>query len=110
QWHAGDLSISLLPGGRGLDELWYEPRRIVAPSRRLRRTNPEGRQAGRPPGPAGDQTRAGDQHEDRQDARPRNSTHAPGPRRRGDRIKLADYRYRRISSIMQSIGAAAFEG
>src|SRR5262249_52278565 len=42
----------------------------------------------RPAGPATDQVRAGHQHQDRQDARPRRALVPPTTRRRGDRIEI----------------------
>ena len=47
--------------------------RCLSPSRHLRRTNSQGREAGRPAGHAVDQIRVRDQPEDRQGARPRHS-------------------------------------
>ena len=49
-------------------------------------TDPQGRQACRSAGRAANQVRACDQPEDRQGARPHDPTHAPRPRRRGDRM------------------------
>ena len=53
---------------------------------RLRRSHPQGREAGRPAGAGADQVRAGDQPQDRQGARPRRAADAARPRRRGDRM------------------------
>jgi hypothetical protein len=49
-----------------------------------------GREARRPAGPAGYQSRIDHQPEDRQDARPHPSTFAAWPGRRGDRVILAN--------------------
>ena len=56
---------------------------------RLRRSHPQGREAGRPAGAGADQVRAGDQPQDRQGARPRSAADAARPRRRGDRMRAA---------------------
>ena len=53
---------------------------------RLCRSHSQGRETGRPAGAGSDQVRAGDQPEDRQGARPRNSADTARPRRRGDRM------------------------
>ena len=60
-------------------------------ARRLRRPHPQGREARRPSGAVTDQVRTGDQPEDRQGARPRNSADIARPRRRGDRISQRRY-------------------
>ena len=56
------------------------------PRRRLRRSHPQGREAGRPAGAGADQVRAGHQPEDRQGAWPHRAAIAARSRRRGDRI------------------------
>ena len=55
-------------------------------SARIRRSHSQRCQASRLARPATDQVRAGDQHEDRQGARPHRAGHASRPRRRGDRM------------------------
>jgi putative tryptophan/tyrosine transport system substrate-binding protein len=57
--------------------------------RELRWKNSKGREAGRPAGPAIHEGRAGHQHEDSSGARSHVPDHAAGPRRRGDRMRLA---------------------
>ena len=59
--------------------------RPVSPGRRLHRPDPQGREAGRPTGAAGDKTRAGHQPQDRQGARPHR---APDAARRREFIAL----------------------
>src|SRR5262245_7749931 len=61
-------------------------RRPVSPRGRLRRSHPQGREAGGPTGTGADQVRAGDQPQDRQGARPRRTANAARPCRRGDRM------------------------
>src|SRR6266511_4046468 len=58
---------------------------------RLRRSHPQGREAGRPAGAGADQVRAGDQPQDRQGARPRHAGNRAGPRRRGDRMRRREF-------------------
>ena len=58
---------------------------------RLRRSHPQGREAGRPAGAGADQVRAGHQPQDRQGARPRRAADAARPRRRGDRMKRREF-------------------
>src|SRR5262249_51101308 len=60
--------------------------RSVSPRRRLCRSHPQRREAGRPTGAGADQVRAGDQSQDREGARPRSATNAARARRRGDRM------------------------
>ena len=60
--------------------------RPVPPRGRLRRSHPQGREAGRPAGAGADQIRAGHQPQDRQGARPHLAAGGARPRRRGDRI------------------------
>ena len=66
-------------------------RRPVPARGRLRRSHPQGREAGRPAGAGADQVRAGDQPQDRQGARPRRAADAARPRRRGDRMKRREF-------------------
>ena len=58
---------------------------------RLRRSHPQGREAGRPAGAGADQVRAGDQPQDRQGARPRSAAVRARPRRRGDRMRRREF-------------------
>ena len=58
----------------------------MTPGRRLRREDPQGRQAGRSAGPATDHIRAGRQSQDREGARPYRPAIDPRPRRRGHRM------------------------
>ena len=65
------------------DELRNQYSGRLASGRRLHRSNPQGRQAGRPAGLAADQIRAGHQPQDRQGARPRGARRpcSPAPTR-----------------------------
>ena len=58
---------------------------------RLCRSHPQGREARRLAGGAGDQVRAGHQRRDRQDARPHRTAYAALDRRRRDRIGLLSF-------------------
>jgi hypothetical protein len=58
----------------------------VAARSRLRRSHPQGREAGRPAGAGADQVRDRAQPQDREGARPRHPGHRARARRRGDRI------------------------
>ena len=60
--------------------------RCVSSCRRLHRPHSQGREARRPAGPAGHESRAGHQPQDRQGARPQRPAPAARPRRRGDRM------------------------
>ena len=75
-------------GGRSrrADELRDRYCGHVASGRSLHRSNPQGCQARRPAGLAGDQIRVRHQHADRPRDRPRHSTHIARARRRGGRI------------------------
>src|SRR5262249_2650366 len=53
----------------------------------LRRSHPQGREAGRPARASANQVRAGDQSQDREGARARRADNRAGARRRGDRMK-----------------------
>src|SRR5437660_1500895 len=64
-----------------------KPNGPLAPSRHLRRKNPQGRQTRRSAGPTADDIRAGRQSQDRQDARPHRAASDPRARRRGARMK-----------------------
>src|SRR5262249_30476377 len=65
--------------------------RHVPARRRLRRPHPQGRETGRSAGAGADQVRVGDQHEDRQGARPDGAGRGARPRRRGDRVRRRQY-------------------
>jgi hypothetical protein len=79
-------SDRLFVGGGGL--LSYDPDRIDQYRRAAGYVDRilRGRQARRPAGAGADEIRAGNQHENRQGARPRRPAHAARPRRRGDRV------------------------
>src|SRR5262249_34895808 len=66
--------------------LWARSDRPVPTRGRLRRPHPQGREARRASGAGADQIRDGHQPQDRQGSRPRTSTVAACPRRRGDRM------------------------
>src|SRR5262249_44724963 len=59
---------------------------------RLRRSHPQGREAGGPGSAGTDQVRIDAQSQNRQGARPRDSGGRARPRRRGDRVISADLR------------------
>src|SRR5206468_9730365 len=71
---------------RRIDLVWGEFRRPIPASSRLRRSHPQGREAGRPAGAGADQVRNGAQPQDRQGARARRAAVRARPRRRGDRM------------------------
>ena len=77
------LSLSLLRHRRRPDLLRARSGRPVPPRGRLRRSHPQGREAGRPAGAGADQVRAGHQPQDRQGARHRLSRRrcSPAPTR-----------------------------
>ena len=77
--------------GGGLISYGSDHHRPVPARGRLRRSHPQGREAGRPAGAGADQVRAGDQPQDRQGARPRRAADAARPRRRGDRMKRREF-------------------
>jgi hypothetical protein len=70
----------------GAHLLWPRSHRLVPARGRLRRSHPQGREARRPAGTCADQVRAGDQSQDRQDARSRGAAVAARACRRGDRM------------------------
>ena len=72
--------------GGGLISYGPDIDRPVPARGRLRRSHPQGREAGRPAGAGADQVRVGDQPQDREGARPRCAADAARPRRRGDRV------------------------
>src|SRR5450830_1571228 len=74
--------------GRGTDLLRFRSGRPVPERGGLRRSHPQGREAGRPSGAGADQVRTCDQPEDRQGAWPHRAAAAARPRRRGDRIEM----------------------
>jgi putative ABC transport system substrate-binding protein len=59
------VRISLLRHERWAGVVWRRPRRPILASRRLRRSYPQGREAGRSAGSAANQIRIGDQPQDR---------------------------------------------
>src|SRR5262249_18609450 len=73
----------------GLMSFWAGSHRSVPPSSRLRRPDPQGREAKRPAGAGADQVRAGDQPQDRQDTWSRSAAQHARPRRGGDRIRYS---------------------
>src|SRR5262245_49075534 len=83
---AGDLLESLLRRQRRPHLVRPRSGRLVPPRGRLRRSHPQGREAGRSAGAGADQIRAGHQSQDRQGAWPRSAADAARPRRRGDRV------------------------
>src|SRR6266700_4088053 len=72
---------------RRIDLVWGEFRRPIPASSRLRRSHPQGREAGRPAGAGANQVRNGAQPQDRQGARPRRAARSARARRRSDRMK-----------------------
>jgi hypothetical protein len=83
---AGGVPVPLSSGERRPDVVRPQYGRAISARGRLCRPHPQGREPGRVAGAAPDQVRAGDQHQDRQGARPRRAAFAARPRRRGDRI------------------------
>src|SRR5262249_19452614 len=73
--------------GRWADQLWHQKRGWVPPNWNPRRSDSQGREAGRSTGTAADQIRAGHQHEDRRGARPHRPAGRARHRRRGDGVK-----------------------
>src|SRR5262249_32952521 len=71
--------------------LWRRPRRYVSPGRRLCRSNPQGRETGRPAGSAADQIPTRYQSQNRQGPWARSPAHVARPRRRGDRVKRREF-------------------
>ena len=63
----------------------------LSPGRHLYRPDSQGREARRPAGPAGHQSRTGHQPQDREGARPHRPAHAARPRRRGDRMRRREF-------------------
>ena len=81
-----------LPGRRRRPHLlWARFPRPIPARGRLRRSRPQGREAGRPAGPTADQIRARRQSQDRQEAGPRHPRLAARPRRRGHRMRRRDF-------------------
>ena len=68
------------------DLLWAGFCRPIPASRRLRRSHPQGGEAGRFAGAGADQIRNRHQSQDRQGTRPRRAIHSARARRRGDRM------------------------
>jgi hypothetical protein len=63
----------------------------VPPRGLLRRSDPQGRESRRPTRTGPHEVRAGDQSQDRQGTRPRNSADPARARRRGDRVKRREF-------------------
>src|ERR1700733_12946583 len=76
---------------RRLDELWCRPAGRLSPSRRLRCTHPQGREAGRPAGRAVHESGARHQSQDCKGAGSHLPATAARPRRRGDRMRRRDF-------------------
>ena len=106
---ARGLVRALLRHRRRLDLLRAGFCRPVPARGRLRRSHPQGREARRPAGAGADQVRAGDQPQDRQDARPRSAAIAARPRRRDDRMRTARVHHatRRCGGHVAARGARA---
>ena len=83
---AGDLLPARIRRRRRLDLLRLRCPRSVQAFGRLRRSHPQGREAGRPAGAGSDQIRTGDQPQDRQGARARGADIDIAARHRSDRI------------------------
>jgi hypothetical protein len=82
----GDLLPARIRRRRRLDLLRLRCPRSVQAFGRLRRSHPQGREAGRPAGAGSDQIRTGDQPQDRQGARARGADIDFAARHRSDRI------------------------
>src|SRR5439155_18149426 len=92
---------------RRIDLVWGESRRPIPASSRLRRSHPQGREAGRPAGAGADQIRNGAQPQDRQGARPRRACERAGARRRGDRMTTNAMRRRSFITLL-GVSASAW--
>jgi hypothetical protein len=84
---ADGVSPARIRARRRLAVLRAGSRRSVPPRRELCRQDPQRRQAGRPACPAAHEVRAGDQSENREDARPHRAASAARQRRRGRRMR-----------------------
>src|SRR5262249_44192337 len=73
------------------DELRQQPDGCLSPTRRLRWSHSQGRQAGGPAGHASGKDRASAQFANRKNDRPHFSDYTTRPRRRGDRVKRRDF-------------------
>src|SRR4029077_19254137 len=87
----GDLSISRVRRGRRRDELRQQSYSPIPAAGPLRRSDPQGGEAGRPTGPAGHKGGVDPQPQGRQRARRYRAAAAAWPRRRGDRMKRRDF-------------------
>ena len=96
----------------GLMSYGAEHYRCVSPSRRLRRTDSQGRKAGRPAGHAVQQIRVPDQPQNSKDARADGAADAASRRRRGDRMRAARVHHaaRRRGGSVAARGARAAAG
>jgi hypothetical protein len=80
-YRPSDILLARVRRRRRLGQLWTEPDGCLSPDRRLRRKDPQGRQAGRPAGPAANNLRAGRQSQHRQGAGAHRAAVDPRPRR-----------------------------
>src|SRR5262249_9643892 len=88
---ASDLPVPVLRAERRTDLLRHRYRRPVPARSIIRGPHPQRYQAGRAAGAGADQIRAGDQSEDRQGARARDSVVPAAARRRGDRMRRREF-------------------
>src|SRR5262249_56479481 len=83
---AGRLSVSFLPARRWLHVVWYRFSRDLPAGGVVRRSDPQGRQAGRAAGAALGQVRTRRQSQDRESTRPHDPRAVPPACGRGDRM------------------------
>src|SRR5262249_9181967 len=85
------LSRAGIRRGRRPDELRHQPGRCLSSGRSFYRPHPQGRQARRPAGGAGEQVRIRHQPADRAHARHRSAAGPALDRRRGDRVRRREF-------------------
>jgi hypothetical protein len=86
-----ELRVSRVHRSRRPDELRRQSYGRVASNRRLRWPDSQGREAGRPAGPAGYEGRAVHQPQDREGAWPHDAAEHANDRRRGDRVSVQPF-------------------
>src|SRR5262249_60635860 len=86
---------------------WAEFRRSVPSGGPLRRSHPQGREAGGPSGAGAEQVRIGDQPQDRESVRPHCAAIASRQRQRRDRVSgaMSAFGPKRTSLVAQHMSA-----